>query len=149
MPTPGEADPARQYRLVFAHSRIDRRIVTWMKTEMEQVGATVFVAEHEVDSGLRFHDQIRDAIKLCDEIFFYLTPWAFRNDHVAAESGIAFAFEKLAVHLLHGVDPKDFATSNYARGDAPLDLAEFDDYLRQLERRVTARKEGRRGEAQL
>lgn len=136
------ADPAEPKRLVFvSHSGVDTWVARQIARAIEEVGATPFLDEAEIDVGADFEEDILAFLEKADELVVLLTPWALERPYVWAELGAAWGRRIPIVALLHGITPSELQS----RPGVPVllkrrdlvTLNDIDVYLKQLAQRVT------------
>lgn len=129
--------------LVFVtHHGKDAWIAKQLAREVEQRGASVFLAELETDLGRDYEDQLIDALNVAREVVVLVTLWALARPYVWAEPGAAWARRIPIIALLSGITIDELQ----ARAEVPqflkraglLELNDVERYLVQLSNRVAA-----------
>jgi hypothetical protein len=129
--------------LVFvSHHGMDAWVAKQIAREIVGRGASVYLAEADVEVGPDFEEQLLDALNLASELVVLLTPWALRRPYLWAELGAVWGRRIPIVGLLLGFTVAEVQTM----ADIPvllkkgglLELNQIDRYLVQLSARVAA-----------
>lgn len=111
-----------------------------MCEKIEQVGAETFRDDRDIDGGDDIPDEIRRKIVQSDEMVVLLTPESITRPWVLLEVGAAWGrrqrFRVVAVLCHVQVD----TIPDMIRSKKAITVNEFDDYLKELRRRVSRKK---------
>ncbi|HEX2210851.1 MAG TPA: toll/interleukin-1 receptor domain-containing protein [Longimicrobium sp.] len=129
--------------LVFvSHHRTDTWIAKQIARVVEERGASVYLAEKDVQLGADFEEQLRDALNRASELVVLLTPWALARLYVWAELGVAWGRRIPIVGLLLGIEVHELQgipeIPLLLKRAGLLELNQIDRYLAQLTVRVEA-----------
>lgn len=109
------------------------------------VGAKPVIDIFDIKKGDRIDERIREELPRCDELVALLTPWSVDRNWVWAEIAAAWIMNKRFVAVLYGLTLREIDTE---RGGAAClsatnvaTIDEFDDYVRELGRRILARRD--------
>jgi hypothetical protein len=127
---------ASLYRVFVSHSTYDKWVARILCEKVEVLGAVAFRDDRDIEGGDAIPDSIRDEIERSDEVLVLLSPQSIQRPWVLVEIGMAIAFRKRIVPLKFHVPAADIPDMiRHARG---FDLDALDDYLADLEKRVSS-----------
>lgn len=98
----------------------------------------VFLDEKDIEAGRSIARSVRKSIEHCDEFIVLLSRASIDRPWVLIEMGAAWGMHKPIIVIIDKVGPKeipDIVSLNKA-----LDLNDFDQYVKQLLKRVKARR---------
>jgi hypothetical protein len=129
--------------LVFvSHHGKDTWIAKQIARVVEERGASVYLAETDVQLGPDFEEQLRDALNRASELVVLLTPWALTQLYVWAELGVAWGRRIPIVGLLLGIEVRELQgipeVPLLLKRAGLLELNHIDRYLAQLAVRIEA-----------
>lgn len=128
------------YRVFISHGGDDTFVVKeLLRPKVESSGATVFVDAGTIDYGDDFRDLIFRELSLCDELLVLLTHSSLRRPWVLAEVGAVLVRSKRVVAVRYGPTELDLQETGFLSllgTRSLLRLDDFDEYLKQLHRRV-------------
>lgn len=139
-------DSSANRHLVFvSHSGEDTWVARQIAREIAATGASFFLDEANIKIGDEFDEDIRNFLRIADELIVLFTPWALGRPFVWAEIGAAWSRGIPIVIVLHGISIPEFI----ARPELPvflknrdmIKLNEIDQYFSQL--RARGRSENR------
>jgi hypothetical protein len=126
------------YTVFISHSSKDRWIAQQMARLIDERtgehGVTTFLDEKDIEGGDLFKDEIRTALRSCEELLVLLTPYSISRDWVQNEIGSAWVLEKRIVPILLHVDLDDIPDIIDDR--KAFDLNDFSQYLAELSGRA-------------
>jgi hypothetical protein len=134
-------NPPKKEKLVFiSHSGEDTWIARQIAKGVTDHGATAFLDEADIKIASEFEDDIRNFLKIADELLVLLTPSALERPYVWAELGAAWLREIPIVVVLHGLTVKEFQAKSkipvFLKGRNVISLNNIDQYLSQLDMAV-------------
>ncbi len=137
--TPARSSPKTKrtaYQVFLSHATADKWLAKTLCEKIEQTGAATFRDDRDIGGGDDIPDAIRREIIRSKEMAVLLTPESVNRPWVLFETGAAWGrrrrFRIVAVLCHVGVDTiPDMLMSKKA-----VPLNEFDDYLRDLRRRI-------------
>lgn len=128
------------YHVFFSHGGDDSFIAQqFLKPQLERTGATVFLDKGHLEYGDDFRDEILNALKKCDELVILITPSSLRRPWVFAELGGALVRSRRVIAIRYGPtegELQELGVLSLLGTRTLLTLDEFEDYLKQLTRRV-------------
>jgi hypothetical protein len=98
------------------------------------VGAETFRDDRDIDGGASIPETIKAKIRQCSELLVLLTPESIHRDWIKLEIGMAEILDKRIIPVLYHVEPENILSILRERRAFRLD--EFDDYLRDVRKRV-------------
>jgi hypothetical protein len=132
------------YRLFFSHGGDDTFIVKeFLKPKVESSGARVFLDAGRVDYGDDFRETIFVELASSDELLVLLTPSSIRRPWVIAEIGAMLVRGKRVVAVRYGPSEselQELGILSLLGTKTLLRMEDFDEYVTQLERRVTGNR---------
>ncbi len=124
------------YRVFLSHATTDKWLAKTLCEKIEHTGATTFRDDRDIGGGDDIPDAIRAEIIRSDEMVVLLTPESINRPWVILEVGAAWGRRiryRIVSVLCHvGVD----TIPDMLRSKKAVPLNEFDDYLRDLKRRI-------------
>jgi TIR domain len=133
------------YRVFVSHAARDRWIAERMAEELRARGARPFLDVYDIEKGDNIPEAIRKELNRADELVGLFTSSSQRA-WVWAEIAVVWGRGKRVVAVMHNVTLQDLdaTTGRGPLGDSnTVDLNEFDTYLRQVGRRIGARRRTR------
>lgn len=128
------------YRVFFSHGSGDSHIVKkYLKPEVEQSGADVFLDEIDLEYGEDFRNRILNEIRECDELLVLLTPTSVNRPWVFTEIGAALVRDKPVIAVRYGPtnhELQERGVLSILGNIVLLEMDDFDDYVEQLAARV-------------
>jgi hypothetical protein len=128
------------YRIFFSHGGDDTYIVEqFLKPKVETSGASVFLDSGAIEYGQDFRQSILNELAQCDELLVLFTISSLRRPWVLAELGAALIQNKRIVAIRYGpseIELQDLGLLSLLGTNNLLQLADFDDYIHQLAKRV-------------
>lgn len=134
-----------EYRVFFTHGSGDKGFVErYLKPDIEETGARVFLDSAETEFGDDFREVIFSELRACDELFVYLTPTSIKRPWVFAEIGACLVRPDVRiVTLVNGPEPGEIQERGVLSLLGTTKLLETDQieaYLKELKNRVSLRK---------
>jgi TIR domain len=129
------------YRVFFSHSHKDRWIAKQCVRLIEDGAGgrvSVFLDERDIEFGQSIGDSVRENIELCDEFLVLFSRYSKDRPWVLAEMGAAWGLRKPIIVIVDKVGPNEMP--DMVNPYKPVDLNEFDEYLKQLLKRVRAKR---------
>lgn len=124
------------YQVFVSHATTDKWIATMFCEKIEQIGASTFRDDRDINGGDDIPEEIRSQIKQSRELVVLLTPESADRPWVLLEVGAAWGWRKnyrIGPVLCHvTVD----AIPNIIKGKKAFRLNEFDQYLTELLQRI-------------
>ena len=122
--------------MFVSHSTYDKWIakVLCEKLESISVGAETFRDDRDIDGGTSIPETIKAKIRQCSELLVLLTPESIHRDWIKLEIGMAEILDKRIIPVLYHVEPESIL--GILRERRAFRLDEFDDYLREVRKRV-------------
>ncbi|MEW6252246.1 MAG: toll/interleukin-1 receptor domain-containing protein [Planctomycetota bacterium] len=130
----------RNYLVFISHATADKWLARAICEKVEQVGATTFRDDRDIDGGDRIPDTIRRKIIESDELLVVLTPESAERAWVLLEVGAAWGRRRdariiaILCHVTFDRIP-DIIDAKKA-----YTLNDFEEYLRSLRRRLGRRE---------
>lgn len=130
------AKNTRPHLVFVSHSTYDKWIakVLCEKLESISVGAETFRDDRDIDGGTSIPETIKAKIRQCSELLVLLTPESIHRDWIKLEIGMAEILDKRIIPVLYHVEPESIL--GILRERRAFRLDEFDDYLREVRKRV-------------
>ena len=126
------------YQVFVSHATADKWLATTICEKIESVGAKAFRDDRDIAGGDAIPEQIRTQIQVSREMVVLLTPESFDRPWVLLEVGAAWGRRRkyrIVPVLCHvAVD----AIPDIIEEKKAFHLNEFDQYLKELEKRVNA-----------
>lgn len=94
----------RIVNVFLSYSHHDKPYARDIAERLEKKGLTCFFAE-KIDAGKPFADEIRNNLRLCNEVFILISANAIRSKWIFAEYGAGWALHKHISPILLGVSP--------------------------------------------
>ena len=128
------------YRIFFSHGGDDTFIVKeFLKPKLETSGARVFLDAGRIEYGDDFRETILQELSRCDELLVLLTPSSLQRPWVIAEIGATLVRSKRVVAIRYGpseTELQQLGVLSLLGTKSLLRMEDFDEYVRQLTRRV-------------
>jgi hypothetical protein len=129
------------YKVFISHSSIDTWVARQLARYIEDLGASTFLDEADIEYVDDFEERILEAIKTSQELLVLLTPWALKRPYIWLEIGAIWGLGRRVIGVLHGVSPSELV----AQDGTPallkrIDLVELNNvglYFEQLQRRIS------------
>jgi TIR domain len=129
------------YKIFISHSSIDTWVARQLAWYIEDLGASAFLDEADIEYGDDFEERILEAIRTSHELLVLLTPWALKRPYIWLEIGAIWGLGRRVIGVLHGLSPSELV----AQDGTPallkrIDLVELNNigmYFEQLQRRIT------------
>lgn len=125
-----------KYQVFVSHASADKWIATVFCEKMEEAGASTFRDDRDINGGDDIPEEIRTQIKQSRELVVLLTPKSVDRAWVLLEVGAAWGWrgDYRIVPVLYHVTVD--AIPDIIKGKKAFQLNEFDQYLKELRRRV-------------
>src|SRR5687768_5483964 len=125
-----------KYQVFVSHATADKWIATTFCEKIEMIGASTFRDDRDIDGGDDIPEAIRSQIKQSRELVVLLTPKSVDRPWVLLEVGAAWGWRNdyRIVPVLYHVTVD--AIPDIIKGKKAFQLNEFDQYLKELQRRV-------------
>jgi hypothetical protein len=110
------------YQVFVSHATADKWIAKTLCEKLEEIGATTFRDDRDINGGDDIPEEIRLQIKRSRELVVLLTPKSINRQWVTLEIGAAWGWSKnlRIVVVLYHVDVDPISTAEVSRGgDAP------------------------------
>jgi len=128
------------YKVFISHSSIDTWVARQLARYIEDLGASTFLDEADIEYGDDFEERILEAIRTSQELLVLLTPWALKRPYIWLEIGAIWGLGRRVIGVLHGLSPSELV----AQDGTPallkrIDLVELNNigmYFEQLKRRI-------------
>ena len=133
------------YRVFVSHAARDRWIAERIAEALRARGARPFLDVYDIEKGDNIPETIRKELNRADELVALFTSSSQRA-WVWAEIAVVWGRRKRIVAVMHNVTLQDLdaTTGRGPLGDSnAVDLNEFDTYLRQVGRRIRAKRRTR------
>jgi len=129
------------YKVFISHSSIDTWVARQLARYIEDLGASTFLDEADIEYGDDFEERILEAIRTSQELLVLLTPWALKRPYIWLEIGAIWGLGRRVIGVLHGLSPSELV----AQDGTPallkrIDLVELNNiglYFEQLQRRIS------------
>lgn len=133
------------YRIFFSHGKADVFFVKSLKPQLEKTGAQVFFDAGDIEHGENIRKKIISELDRCDELFVLFTQSSFTRPWLGAEIGAFIVNKKKIIPFNYGVSQTDLQECGLVSllGNiriAPMKEVEFDNYVKQLRKRVQRAK---------
>ena len=125
-----------KYQVFVSHASDDKWIATTFCEKIEAVGATTFRDDRDINGGDSIPEAIRTEIQRSSELVVLLTPESVHRPWVLLEIGAAWGRRRdyrivpILCHVTFDAIP------DIIKGKKAFHLNEFDQYLKELEKRV-------------
>jgi len=132
---------AAKGHLVFvSHATADKWIAKTLCEKIEEVGARAFRDDRDIAGGDDIPDEIRRKIIQANEMLVLLTPESVNRPWVLIEVGAAWGRRRRSriVAVLCHVEVDTIP--DMIRSKKAISINEFDDYVRELRRRLSRKK---------
>ncbi len=128
------------YQVFLSHATADKWLAKTLCEKIEQTGATTFRDDRDIKGGDDIPDAIRAEIIRSKEMVVLLTPESINRQWVTLEVGAAWGrrLRYRIVSVLCHVEVD--TTPDMLKSKKAMPLNEFDDYLRDLRRRIERQK---------
>jgi len=129
-----------KHKVFISHSATDTWIAQQIARYIEELGASTFLDEADVEYGDDFEDCILEAVRTSQELLVLLTPWSLKRPYIWLEIGAIWGLGRRVVGILHGITPNELVTQEgtpalLKRIDL-VELNKIDTYFEQLKRRI-------------
>lgn len=126
------------YLVFLSHATADKWLATTLCEKIEQVGARTFRDDRDIAGGDDIPESIRAAIERCSEMVVLLTPASVNRPWVLLEVGAAWqrGNQLRIVPVRQHIEVEPIPAM--LKSKKVIDLNQFDDYLRELTRRIEA-----------
>jgi len=129
------------YKVFISHSSTDTWVARQIAKHIEELGASTFLDEADIEYGDDFENRILEAVRVSQELLVLLTPWALKRPYIWMEIGAIWGLGRRVIGVLHGLSPSELVTQEgtpalLKRIDL-LELNKIDTYFEQLKRRIT------------
>jgi len=129
------------YKVFISHASIDTWVARQLARYIEDLGASTFLDEADIEYGDDFEERILEAIRTSQELLVLLTPWALKRPYIWLEIGAIWGLGRRVIGVLHGLSPSELV----AQDGTPallkrIDLVELNNiglYFEQLQRRIS------------
>jgi TIR domain len=129
------------YKIFISHSSIDTWVARQLARYIEDLGASTFLDEADIEYGDDFEERILEAIRTSHELLVLLTSWALKRPYIWLEIGAIWGLGRRVIGVLHGLSPSElFAQDGTLALLKRIDLVELNNigmYFEQLQRRIT------------
>jgi hypothetical protein len=137
MTTSGEP-PSGPYRVFLSHSSKDKGVARLVRRLIEleglDLGVDVFFDDRALDGGDVISEEIREALRACDEFLVLLSQDALESQWVQQEMGAAWILGKHRVAVMYRITADDLPDTMKTR--KAIDLDQFESYSDELLGRV-------------
>lgn len=125
-----------KYQVFVSHATADKWIAATFCEKIELLGASTFRDDRDIDGGDDIPEAIRTQIKQSRELVVLLTPKSVDRPWVLLEVGAAWGWRNdyRIVPVLYHVTVE--AIPDIIKGKKAFQLNEFDQYLKELQRRI-------------
>lgn len=129
------------YKVFISHSSTDTWVARQLANHIEELGASTFLDESDIEYGDDFEERILEAVRVSQELLVLLTPWALKRPYIWLEIGAIWGLGRRVIGVLHGLSPNELVTQEgtpalLKRIDL-VELNNIDTYFEQLKRRIT------------
>jgi hypothetical protein len=129
-----------KYKVFISHSSKDTWVARQIAKHIDNLGASTFLDEADIDYGNDFENQILEAVRTSHELLVLLTPWALNRSYIWLEIGAVWGLGRRVIGILHGLSPNELVTQEgtpalLKRIDL-VELNNIDTYFEQLKRRI-------------
>jgi hypothetical protein len=134
---PGRESASPEYQVFVSHATADKWLATTFCEKIEAAGASTFRDDRDINGGDDIPEEIRTQIKRSRELVVLLTPESVDRPWVLIEVGAAWCWRKdyrIVPVLCHVTVDR---IPDLIRAKKGFHLNEFDQYLRELTKRVT------------
>ena len=121
-------------KIFISHSSRDKWAARRISKEIEELGATTFLDEKDIETGESIDDAVSTHLKDCDELLMLLSPASIKSEWVLIEIGGAKALEKRLIPILFHLGANDIPSpisKNLAR-----DINGIEKYYDELKTRI-------------
>ena len=124
------------YQVFVSHATLDKWIAKTICEKIESVGATTFRDDRDIDGGDDIPESIKTAIQRSSEFVVLITPTSWDRAWVLIEVGVAWGWpsEIRIVPILYHVETDRIPP--IIKQKKAYTLNDFDDYLKELAKRV-------------
>jgi len=137
---PSQTKASGGYQVFVSHATADKWLAKMLCERIEQTGATTFRDDRDIDGGDDIPDRIRREIIRSKEMVVLLTPDSVSRAWVILEVGAAWGrrrgFRIVSVLCHVEVD----AIPDMLASKKALSINDFDEYVKELKRRVARHK---------
>jgi len=88
------------FSLFVSHATRDKKAVELVRSRIEPLGVSLYLAEHDNKAGERLSSKVEDSLSRSDAVLVLLTPNGYDSLYVQQEIGFATARNKLVIPLL-------------------------------------------------
>jgi hypothetical protein len=129
------------YKIFISHSSIDTWVARQLARYIEDLGASTFLDEADIEYGDDFEERILEAIRTSHELLVLLTSWALKRPYIWLEIGAIWGLGRRVIGVLHGLSPSELVAQDGTLALLKrIDLVELNNigmYFEQLQRRIT------------
>lgn len=98
------------YEVFFSHNSEDFSWADKIKNEAEKEGIKVYLYEDDPQPGKYVAEKVKETIRRCDSVIFFLTKNSQKSAYVQQEIGFAQALNKLIIPIVDkGANPNSLA----------------------------------------
>jgi hypothetical protein len=126
-----------RYLVFISHSSDDAFVARMITEKIQSIGAKCWLDEKDLDGGDVIADRIIRGIDACHEAVVLISSNSVRSPWVSFEIGGVRAQHKRVMPILNKVRHDEFALIKDIKS---IDLNKFEQFLAQLERRITKRR---------
>jgi hypothetical protein len=125
-----------KYQVFVSHATADKWLATTFCEKIEAAGASTFRDDRDINGGDDIPEEIRTQIKQSRELVVLLTPESVDRPWVLLEVGAAWVSRRRIVAVLCHVTVD--AIPGIIKGKKAFHMNEFEQYLKELKKRVEA-----------
>ena len=135
-----KAEDKRDYQVFVCHATDDKWIATVICEKLEEIGASTFRDDRDINGGDDIPEEIRQQIKHSQEMVVLLTPKSVDRKWVLFEVGAAWGWRKnfRIVAILNHVDINPIP--EMIKSKKAISINEIDDYLKEISVRMSKSK---------
>ena len=89
-------------KIFISHASADIEIARSLKTELELIGATIWMAADQIQGGANFAKEITESISTSDAVLVLLSPDSIASPHVKREVNLTIDRQKTLIPVLIG-----------------------------------------------
>ncbi|MHC4396667.1 MAG: toll/interleukin-1 receptor domain-containing protein [Planctomycetota bacterium] len=132
-----------KYQVFLSHATADKWVARMICEKIEEVGASTFRDDRDINGGDDIPEQIRQQIKRSQEVVVLLTPESVGRAWVLLEVGAAWGWRRksrIVAILDHvGIDP----IPEIIKSKKAISINDLDNYLSEISIRVNKVKDGK------
>ena len=129
------------YLIFISHSSADLWIAEQIGKQIGELGAEVWLDKKDLKGGDVLVDEILRGIDACDEAVVAVSPKSIKSQWVVYEIGAVSGQHKRVTPILNHVNAEALTP---VKGVKSIDLNQFGEFLIQLRKRISGRKNSKR-----